>query len=77
MKRTFTGKVVADERMNNSINGNPKYRLTYLLKDGSYITGQTATDASIGYSCLNNKGTDKTIQYHETRSGKIIFDMEV
>ena len=73
-KETFKGILTDYERRNSSFYGNPKYYLVFESKDGEILSGCTASDASCGYSCLNHKDKEKTVTYHETRTGNTIID---
>ena len=71
---TFKGTLINHERKNNSVNGNPKFYGVFENENGETLSGTTATDASCGYSFLNNRTIEKTISYHITKTGNIIFD---
>ena len=73
-KLQFTGKLTSYERKNNSINGNPKYYGVFKNENGDTLKAITATDASCGYSFLNNQHETRTIEYHETKKGSYIID---
>lgn len=49
-------KVGTIDRLNNSRNGNPKYRVTFVTMSGEYVgTYTTATDASVAYEICNRE----------------------
>ena len=73
-KLQFTGKLTNYEKMNNSINGNPKYFGVFENENGDTLKAITATDASCAYSFLNNPNETRTIEYHETKRGNYIID---
>lgn len=73
-KSIFKGTLISYERRNNSKNGNPKYYGVFKSENGEILRGTTATDASCGYSFLNNRTAEKTIEYHETKTGRIVID---
>lgn len=73
-RKTFTGVLINYNRLNCSVNGNPAFSGTFQNATGATITGRTASDAACGYSFLNNRDNEKIIEYHETKTGRIIFD---
>ena len=73
-KFTFTGTLTSYKRRNSSYYGNPKFWGIFEDNNGNLLEGTTATDASCGYSFLNNQTAEKVITYHETKTGNIIFD---
>ena len=73
-KQTFKGTMTSYERRNSSYYGNPKFWGVFEDNNGNLLEGTTATDASCGYSFLNNREEEKVITYHETKTGNIIFD---
>ena len=72
-KQTFTGTLTRNKRKNCSYYGNPKFWGVFENENGETLSGTTATDASCGYSFLNNRTAEKVITYHETKTGNIIF----
>ena len=69
-------KLVWLQRAGSSCDGNPSYYADFETPDGKTISGKTARNAACGYGITNyNNGRRlATIEYHETRSGNIIFD---
>ena len=41
--------IISQERLNNSVNGNPRYIFTYKTEEGDYIEAKTASDAGFVY----------------------------
>lgn len=78
MKRTkISGcKLVWLQSAGGSCDGNPSYYADFLTPDGETISGKTARDASCAYGIRNYEYGRilATIEYHETRTGNIIFD---
>ena len=68
----FKGYLKWYERLRNSYNGNPKYRLCF-DNENDVIIGMTKNDSTCGYSCLNQPDKEKTVTYHYTRTGNIII----
>jgi hypothetical protein len=68
------GKVTRYELLESSYYGNPKYHLSITTESGEIIHGKTATDAQIGYECLNSMNENHKWLYHKTPKGNIIFD---
>ena len=67
-------KLMSYEKGNNSIYGNPSYHASF--SNGSEgITGNTASDASCGYSLTNFRdGRACNVTYHVTKGGNTIID---
>lgn len=74
MKKTFTGKMIYNERRNNSIYGNPKYFGIFENENGETFAGTTATNSSCAYGFLNYSNEVRTITYHTTKAGNNIID---
>ena len=60
------------ERLKLSVNGNPRFRVTFT--DGT--VAQTQTDSSIAYSLENPEYRNVPVVVHFTRAGRI-FDVRV
>ena len=73
-KLKFTGKLISYERLENSINGNPKYFGVFENENGDVLKAITASDASCAYMFLNNQNEIRTLEYHETKAGNYIID---
>ena len=55
--------------------GNPSYLVSFRKTNGEYLTGRTATNASVGYwLCNSHIGKMVTVSYHFTKGGKCIID---
>lgn len=60
---------------NRSVYGNPSYFITFEDEKGETIKGYTAPDAACAYGCKNPDLKEFAyIEYHQTKSGKIIID---
>ena len=72
MPNTTKGKVLSVIRLNNSINGNPKYEF---IISGIGIA-RTASDAGwvYGLSAHSIEGKDVVVTHHTTPKGKVILD---
>ena len=73
-KLQFTGKLTSYERLENSEYGNPKYYGVFKNENGDILKATTATDASCGYSFLNNQHETRTLEYHKTKEENYIID---
>lgn len=64
-KMLIKGRLINIERLDNSINGNPKFK--FIINENGYlISGKTATDGFLAYH--NLKEGDKVIlEYHFSR----------
>ena len=73
MKKTF--RILKIEKLNNSIYGNPCRRLIVEDEEGEILTGKTATNAVLGWEVSWTwEGESKTLVYHYTKNGNLIFD---
>tara|TARA_R100000231_G_scaffold58012_1_gene47955 strand:+ start:637 stop:906 length:270 start_codon:yes stop_codon:yes gene_type:complete len=72
MPNTTKAKVLSISRLNNSINGNPKYEFVF---SGIGIA-RSASDAGwvYGLSAHSIEGKDVVITHHTTPKGKVIVD---
>ena len=61
--------VVAMERLKNSRNGNPRYRIAF----SNGIIGTTRTDAGFVYG-IHNGMKQVTIRFHYTPAGRCVID---
>ena len=59
--REYTGKIVSTERMKNSVNGNPRYGVTFQCENGSIVNFVTAVDSSLGYTITNYANSDQNL----------------
>jgi len=61
------------ERLNNSRNGNPRYKFTF---EGLNISGTNQADAGwiYGITPRNLEGMPVTVEFHHTKSGKVVID---
>lgn len=73
-KQTFKGILIGHERMNNSVNGNPKYYGVFENEHGDILRATTGTDVACAYSFLNKQDKSRVIEYHITRTGNVIID---
>lgn len=63
-------KTIANlERLHNSKNGNPRYRVTFT--DGTVF--ETAADASINYGITNREYRDVPLEVTFSRNGRITY----
>lgn len=61
---------------NTSVYGNPSYYIAFEDEKGEEITGYTKPNADCAYGCKNPDLKEFAyIEYHKTKSGKIIIDM--
>ncbi len=50
---TYHGRIIHLERMRSSVNGNPRFRVTFQTDDGSIYVWRTRSDSSFGYQVQN------------------------
>jgi len=74
-------KIHEIERLKNSNNGNPKFKIKGEFVGGEYVDMITKTDGQIGYVIENyrpmingTKNTHFIIEYHKTKANKYILD---
>ena len=66
----FTGKLTGIKRLNNSINGNPKFQLHF----GNEVV-TTSTDSMIAYMISDSLlGETLNLKYHYNKKHKAILD---
>lgn len=81
MKYTIKGKLAVVTRLNNSVNGNPKYECEVVPFESCHpmtlncgrLRGKTASDTMYAYN-LPSPGNWVQVTYHTTRTGRVIFD---
>lgn len=70
---TILAEIIRIERLNNSVNGNPRYRVTIEQQDNkNSIMGKTSTDSMFAYN-MPEVGDIVPVSYRVTRLGSIIF----
>jgi hypothetical protein len=69
-------RLITAERLNCSINGNPRWLVRFETMHGDRIAAKTASDASAGYMVDNWRAWDTTatVNTHTTRAGRVIID---
>ena len=62
------------ERLHNSVNGNPKWRIFAEDENGEIVRGETASDAACAYNLgYYSTGRKYKIEYHYTKNNNIII----
>lgn len=70
---TILAEIIRIERLNNSVNGNPRFRVTVEQQDNNNsIMGKTSTDSMFAYK-MPEVGDIVPVSYRVTRQGNIIF----
>lgn len=70
---TILAEIIRIERLNNSVNGNPRYRVTIEQQDNkNSIMGKTSTDSMFAYN-MPKVGDIVPVSYRVTRQGNIVF----
>lgn len=72
MKKQDTFKVINVTRLNNSVNGCPRYELELETLNGNGFMAKTTSDSPAGYQISNQR--EITCNYHVTRNGNILID---
>lgn len=72
----FVGKIVHAVRLNNSTNGNPRFRVMFLDDSGEYREHITKSDASCSYDIENFRRSGKRAHVYLTKAGRVsmLFD---
>ena len=69
------GKIKGTSYRNTSVYGNPSYYILFETETGETIKGYTAPNAACAYGCTNSELREFAyIEYHTTKSGKIVID---
>lgn len=74
MKSTIIGTIVYMERLNDSVCGDPRYKVTVKDEDGCYFYAKTARSASCAYALGCYYGEKSIFHYHITKAANIIID---
>ena len=70
---TITAEIIRIERLNNSVNGNPRYRVTIEQQDNkNSINGKTSTDSMFTFN-MPEVGDIVPVSYRVTRQNNIVF----
>lgn len=70
---TILAEIIRIERLNNSVNGNPRFLVTIEQQDNkNSIMGKTSTDSIFAYN-MPEAGDIVPVSYRVTRQGNIIF----
>lgn len=67
------GKIITSNRLNNSVNGNPRWHFLLLTSTGMYEL-KTQSDSAVGYLFKPWCYYNAVVDYHVTRSGNLICD---
>lgn len=68
------GKLVKTERLNNSVNGNPRWKFFLITSNDTVYEFKTQTDSFIGYIFNPHGAFNVAVDYHVTRSGNLICE---
>jgi hypothetical protein len=74
---TYPGaRLITADRLNCSINGNPRWLVRFETMHGDRITAKTTSDSSAGYVVDNWRAwnTTATVTTHTTKAGRVIID---
>lgn len=67
------GKIISSNRLNNSVNDNPRWRF-FLFTGTDVYKFKTATDSLAGYLFKSWRYYNVVVDYHVTRTGNFICD---
>jgi len=70
--------ITGAERLNLSVNGNPRFTVAMVDRDGQPHVYQTQSDAAVSYDVENlvtehGRDTDATVTVELTRAGRIAY----
>jgi hypothetical protein len=68
-----TGTIVTANRLNNSTNGNPRFRVVIRDTEGQFDTYTTSTDAAVGYEIENLLRSGAVTTFELTKAGRISY----
>ena len=70
---TILAEIIRIEHLNNSVNGNPRFRVTVEQQDNkNSIMGKTSTDSMFAYN-MPKVGDIVPVSYRVTRQNNIVF----
>lgn len=69
--RTVEGRILAARRLNNSVNGNPRFVVTVNTTDGSVESFMTSTDSACAYDVENVQRSGEQVLIGLTRAGRV------
>lgn len=69
----INGKIVSCNRLNNIVNGNPRWKF-FILSDGDVYEFKTKTDSLCGYLFKSNVYCESVVDYHITAKGNLVCD---
>ena len=67
----ISGKIVTTHRLNNSVNGNPRWHFLLLTDTGVYEF-KTQSDSKVGYTFKPYIYNEAVVDYHITRNGNLV-----
>lgn len=70
---TIEGTIYSTERLDNSVNGNPRYRIAFDTGEGSLEHYVTMSDASAGYDVQNHFITKGRVRLTLTPAGRVRY----
>jgi hypothetical protein len=76
MQTKVIGKVIDYQALKNTLVGGPRYELVIETIDGDILRGNTRSNATIGYSCLNKMGSNFEWVYITKKNGSIEFFLQ-
>ena len=65
-------KVLDVKRLNNSVNGNPRYELCMIDEEENFVRAKTQTDCSFAYGVNFNAGELVMAEIGYTRAGNAV-----
>jgi hypothetical protein len=73
-QKSEVGTILTISRLNLSVNGNPRFAITYQAEDGTIHHRITTSDASCSYEIGNpGRRVDSRVRFYLTRAGRISY----
>jgi hypothetical protein len=67
----LNGSICSAERLNSSVNGNPRFRVIFLDESADFHTLITSSDSSASYDVENVQRSGELVTIGLTRAGRI------
>lgn len=69
MAQKITGRIAGMYRLNNSVNGNPRFAVS-IEGHGAYVT---SSDAALSYEIENLQRSGDVVEWTLTRAGRLAY----
>jgi hypothetical protein len=69
--RTVEGRILSARRLNNSVNGNPRFVVVVHTTDGEVVPFTTSTDSASAFDVENVQRSGEDVRFGLTRADRI------